>query len=210
MSSSYKGVCGRHSRQCMIAEKAGIPEAAEDLSLFNNGNQHLTSEKVNRAHRHAFLEDEKVCYAEKYDKKELSESLIGTSHLVQDDAAEAKYFRNLKDDMSDHHVERDRTVFKENVYFLVGEPAYSWRSSIVENNNIFTSAGQPTGGHPSHYGETLMVKLPNSGIICRNFCKKSSYPDVEIWPTFEYNRYGRDQVFTGVSEDPRNKIVPIE
>jgi C-terminal processing protease CtpA/Prc len=106
------------------------------------------------------------------------------------------------------------------VYFLVGDGTYSSAmilSSIIKDNNLFTTVGQPTRGRPSHYGEALIIKLPNSGIACRISCKKffrpdisrdsegTLYPDVIIWPTFEDYKYGHDPVFDWVLQDAKKR-----
>ncbi len=106
------------------------------------------------------------------------------------------------------------------MYFLVGEGTYSSAiilASLVEDNNLFTTVGQPTRGRPSHYGETLVLKLPNSGIVCRISCKKffrpdtskdsenALYPDVIIWPSFEDYKHGRDPVFEWVLQDAKKQ-----
>lgn len=164
-------------------------------------------------------------YSQKYPREELPDSLILTSDFAQEDSLEAKYFRNATDAKSDYYIKPDRTIFKGKVYFLVGDGTYSSAiilSSLVKDNKLFTIVGQPTRGRPSHYGETLVLKLPNSSIVCRISCKKffrpdhgrdsqdSLYPDVEIWPTFDDYRYGRDPVFDWVLQDAKNKIAPLK
>ncbi|MBI3586406.1 MAG: hypothetical protein HY088_04680 [Ignavibacteriales bacterium] len=164
-------------------------------------------------------------YSQKYNQEKLPDSLILTSDFVQEDSMEAKYFRNVTDPKSDYYVKPDRAIFKGNVYFLVGDRTYSSAiilSSLVKDNKLFTIVGQPTRGRPSHYGETLVLKLPNSGIICRISCKKffrpdlgkdsedTLYPDVEIWPTFDDYRYGRDPVFDWVLKDAKKKTTSLK
>lgn len=157
-------------------------------------------------------------YAEKYGGKKLSDSLIVTADFARDDSLDGAYFRHIADSKSDYHIKPERAVFKGNVYFLVGDGTYSSAiilSSLIKDNKLFMIVGQPTRGRPSHYGETLVLKLPNSGIVCRISCKKffrpdigkdsedSLYPDVEIWPTFDDIRCGRDPVFDWVLQDAK-------
>jgi hypothetical protein len=161
-------------------------------------------------------------YSRKYDGKKMPDSLLVVSDFVKSDSQEQKYFSNITDPKSKYYIKPERKVFKGNVYFLVGEATYSSAiilSSIVKDNNLFTVVGQPTLGRPSHYGETLILKLPNSKIICRISCKKffrpdknkdsedSLYPDVIIWPTFEDMKYGRDSVFDWVLQDAKKKTA---
>jgi hypothetical protein len=157
-------------------------------------------------------------YAAKRGGAKLPDSLIVTADFAPDDSAKGTYFQNVTDTKSSYYIEPDRHVFKGKVYFLVAEPTYSSAmilASTVKDNKLFTIVGQPTGGRPSHYGETLILKLPNSGIVCRISCKKffrpdisrdsedSLYRDVEIWPTYEDYRYGRDPVFDWVLQDAK-------
>jgi len=161
-------------------------------------------------------------YTEKYGRQ-LPDSLIVTSDFASDDTSTA-FFQNVTDPKSDYYIERTRTVFKGNVYFLVGDGTYSSAiilSTLIKDNNLFTIVGQPTRGRPSHYGETLVLKLPHSGIVCRISCKKffrpdvskdsedCLYPDVEIWPTPDDYLYGRDPVFDWVLQDAKKKTTSI-
>jgi len=163
-------------------------------------------------------------YAMKYRGKRLPDSLLLTADFVPD-TTKGGYFLNVADPESDYYIEPGRTRFHGKVYVLVGERTYSSAiilSSIIKDNKLFTVVGQPTGGRPSHYGETLILKLPNSGIICRISCKKffrpdvkrdsedSLYPDVEIWPTFDDYRYGRDPVYDWVVKDANKSKASIQ
>jgi hypothetical protein len=161
-------------------------------------------------------------YAKKYNGKKLPDSLIVTSDFAQADSSDKRYFKNVTDPQSEHYIKPNRTFFKGNVYFLVGDGTYSAAiilASLVKDNNLFTTVGQPTRGRPSHYGDTPVIKLPNSGIVCRISCKKffrpdvskdsedALYPDVTIWPTFEDLKYGRDPVFDWVVQDAKKKTT---
>jgi hypothetical protein len=163
-------------------------------------------------------------YAERYGGKALPDSLIVTSSFVKQDSAEATFFGSVRDESSTYYIEPERTVFKGNAYFLVGEGTFSSAillSTIVGDNKLFPLVGQPTRGRPSHYGETLVLKLPNTGVICRISCKKffrpdtsrdaedALFPDVEIWPTFEDIRCGRDPVLEWVLRDAEEKTVSL-
>lgn len=156
-------------------------------------------------------------YAESYSKKfhgaQLPDSLIVTSDFAEAGTLERNYFSYLMDEDSEFYIKPTRHVFKGSVYFLVGEGTYSSAiilSTLIKDNKLFTIVGQPTRGRPSHLGEMLILKLPNSGMGCSISCKQflrpdvgklgedSLYPDVEIWPTFEDLRNGRDPVLDWV------------
>jgi C-terminal processing protease CtpA/Prc len=159
-------------------------------------------------------------YAKKYNGRKLPDSLLVTSDFAQEDSSETESIRNVSDKDSEYRIKPDRTIFKGNTYFLVGDGTYSSAiilTSLVQDNKLFPTVGQPTRGRPSHYGETLVIKLPNSGIVCRISCKKffrpdvtkdaedSLYPDVTIWPTFEDAKSGRDPVLEWAIENGKGK-----
>ena len=160
-------------------------------------------------------------YAKKYSGRKLPDSLIVTSDFVEKDSSDDAYFSYIVNPESDYHVKPDRTIFKGKVYLLVGDGTYSSAiilSTLVKDNRLFTTVGQPTRGRPSHYGETLVLKLPNSGIVCRISCKKffrpdkekdsedSLIPDVVIWPSFDDFRRGRDRAFEWVLQNAKGEI----
>lgn len=166
--------------------------------------------------------DKYSSYAESYAKKfhgaKLPDSLIVTNDLAQQDTLGGGYFRYLMNEDSEFYIKPHRRVSKGTVYFLVGEGTYSSAmilATLIKDNKLFTIVGQPTRGRPSHLGEMLILKLPNSGISCSISCKKfvrpnvgkdqedSLYPDIEIWPTFEDLRNGRDPVLDWVLEETK-------
>jgi len=157
-------------------------------------------------------------YAKKFRGAKLPDSLLVTDDFAQEDTLERAHFRYLTNEDSEFYIKPNRRVFKGTVYFLVGEGTYSSAmilSTLIKDNKLFMIVGQPTRGRPSHLGEMLILKLPNSGIGCSISCKKffrpdvdkdeedSLYPDVEIWPTFEDLRNGRDPVLDWVLEDAK-------
>jgi hypothetical protein len=159
-------------------------------------------------------------YAARYNGATLPDSLIATASFALTDSLEGLYFRNVTDPESNFYVPPDRKVFKGNVFFLAGEGTYSSAiilSTLVKDNRLFPVIGRPTRGRPSHYGETLVLKLPRSGVVARISCKKffrpdvardsddALYPDIEQWPRFEDLLYGRDPEFDRAVQEGRQQ-----
>lgn len=189
------------------------------LGAPSNIRDHRVAIRFSRLYKESWPE-KYSSYAESYAKKfhgaNLPDSLIGTDDLAPEDTQKQDYFRYLTKEDSEFYVKSKRSVFKGTVYFLVGEGTYSSAvilSTLIKDNKLFTIVGQPTRGRPSHFGEMLILRLPNSGIGCSISCKKfyrpdvskdledSVYPNVEIWPTFEDLTNGRDPVIDWVLQD---------
>lgn len=164
-------------------------------------------------------------YAGKHAGARLPDSLLATSAFAAEDTLAANYFRNVTNPKSSFSIEPDRNLFRGRTYFLVGDGTYSSAvilSTLIKDNNLFTIVGQPTRGRPSHYGDILSLKLPNSRIVCTVSHKKFSrpdaakdsedslYPDVEIWPRVDDYLNGRDAVFEWVLQDARKKAVSMK
>jgi C-terminal processing protease CtpA/Prc len=203
----------------MLLYHLNVPTGIRDFSM---------AIKFSRLYKQFFPENYEIYaagYTEKFNGRQLPDSLIVTTDIIQEDTMHRGYFRNLTDKTSDYYTESPRNIFKGKTYFLVGDGTYSSAiilSTLVKDNKLFTVAGQPARGRPSHYGETLFLKLPNTGILCHISCKKffrpniekdaedSLYPDVEIWPTFNDIKFGRDPVFDWVLEDAKTNPAPMK
>ena len=159
-------------------------------------------------------------YAKKYGGKKLPDSLIMASDIIPQDSSGSNYFRNVMDPNSSYYIKPNRTVFKGQVYFLVGEGTFSSAvilSTIVKDNKLFTIVGQPTGLRPSHYGDILSLRLPNSGIICnisyKHFFRPDTsknyedalYPDVETGRTYEDYKNRRNPTLDWILSDLKAK-----
>lgn len=72
-------------------------------------------------------------------------------------------------DPSKHQINLDREqIFDGNVIFVEGKGSFSSALlllTLVRDNNIGTIVGHKAGGRPSHYGDVLYCKLPNSGSL---------------------------------------------
>lgn len=186
------------------------------LGIPSNIRNYSTAVKFSALYRSFFPDDYKGYAAQylQFTGKQLPDSLIVTSDFVKEDSSEAEEVAEITD------LTSNAGAFKGHVYFLIGDGTYSSAiilATLIKDNKLFTIVGQPTRGRPSHFGEMLVLKLPNSGILCTISCKKffrpdvnkdsedSLYPDVEIWPSYDDRLNGRDPVFDWVLRDA-NKV----
>ena len=73
-------------------------------------------------------------------------------------------------------------VFEGNVIFVQGEKTYSSAGilmTLARDNHIGIIAGSNSTFSPSHYGEILPYRLPNTDIIGTISCKFFARPDAE-------------------------------
>lgn len=80
-------------------------------------------------------------------------------------------------------------------------------ATTIKDNKLFTIVGEPTSQRPSHFGELLFLKLPNTKIVCNISCKQfhrpdrekdnedTLFPDVIIMKTFKSLDEGKDLAF---------------
>ena len=76
--------------------------------------------------------------------------------------------------------ELDRKIYKGNVVFIQSQKTYSSAGmlmTMVRDNHIGTIIGSKSSFSPSHYGEILPFRLPNTGIIGSICCKYFERPD---------------------------------
>lgn len=96
------------------------------------------------------------------------------------------------------------------VYLITSEWTFSsalMLATIVKDNNLFVVVGEPTLGKPSHFGELLFLKLPNTNLVCSLSSKlfhrpdktkdneATLYPDVTIFKTYSDIISGIDRVY---------------
>ncbi len=73
-------------------------------------------------------------------------------------------------------------VFYGKIIFVQGERTYSSAGilmTLVRDNHIGMIVGESSSFSPSHYGEILPYKLPNTGVLGTISCKFFTRPDVE-------------------------------
>ncbi|MCL5034473.1 MAG: S41 family peptidase [Bacteroidetes bacterium] len=142
----------------------------------------------------------------------LPDTLINTDSLYVGDSTASDYFAGIEDKHSDYYTKPAKYPFKGQVYFITGEGTFSSASVLaatVKDNKLFTIVGQPTG-QASHYGEVLILRLPNTGTYCTISCKKflrpdrsldnecAVLPDKEIWLSFDEFENGVDPVYNWI------------
>lgn len=158
-------------------------------------------------------------FGERTGRNLLPDTLICTDSLYAADSTASDYFAELKDKHSDYYTKPPRYPFNGKVYFITGEGTYSSASLLaatVKDNRLFTVVGQPTR-QASHYGDVLILRLPETGIYCTISCKKflrpdrslvnerAVVPDKEIWLSFDEFEDGVDPVFDWILSQVRSR-----
>lgn len=154
-------------------------------------------EEYNQIHKKLYNED-------------LPLKLFKFCELDTSDADSNNYFSHIEDQDSPFYIKKLNKRFKGKIFLLIGPRTFSSASlfaGILSDNKLVTTIGQPTGQSPSHFGDMLLLKLPNTDTYCfishkifiRPDESKSSdlslFPDVEIWPTIVEYKQGKDPVF---------------
>lgn len=103
--------------------------------------------------------------------------------------------------------------FKGDVYFITSEWTFSSAvqlATIVKDNHLFKIVGEPISQKPSHFGEVLFLKLPNTNKICSLSSKlfhrpdkskdneETLYPDVTIYKTYDDIINGIDRAYNWI------------
>lgn len=167
----------------------------------------------------SFILGNQLLYALNVDKYEGFSSDINVSELykLQNGAIDnnlTPVVDNSADDASSPKltvgVEKIKRIFSGDVYFITSEWTFSsavMLATIVKDNNLFKIVGEPISERPSHFGEVLFLKLPNTNIVCSLSSKlfhrpnklkdneETLYPDVTIYKTYDDIKNGRDAVY---------------
>ncbi|MFH0733348.1 MAG: S41 family peptidase [bacterium] len=111
-------------------------------------------------------------------------------------------------------VEKITQRINADVYVAVGEWTFSSAvmfATTAADNKIFKVIGEPISERPSHFGEVLFMKLPNTKRVCTLSCKQfhrpdttkdndeTLYPDVKIYKTYQSITTGVDPVYDYVA-----------
>jgi hypothetical protein len=149
----------------------------------------------------------------------LPDILLSADSLESGESTASDYFSELKDEKSDYFTKPPKYPFTGRVYVISGEGTFSSGSllaTIVKDNHLFTIVGQPTG-QASHFGDILILRLPNTDTYCEISSKEflrpdksklmevTTLPDVEIWPTFDAFHRGIDPVFDYIRNQIRER-----
>lgn len=149
-------------------------------------------------------------YSTNHHGTELPDTTLALDPIEQSWNPRGNYFSQLENEDSDIYTPPLQAHFTGQVYFIIGEGTYSSANllaTIVKDNHLFPLVGQPSGQPPSHYGDILTLRLPESDTYCFISSKKWSrpdqakdneltlQPDTEIWLTFDEFQNGTDPVF---------------
>ncbi len=138
---------------------------------------------------------------------------------LQTEAAGMEYKPNFNNDtITDNFaytknaegVEKITDRINADVYVAIGEWTFSSAvmfATTAADNKIFKVIGEPISEKPSHFGEVLFMKLPNTQLLCSLSCKQfhrpdiskdnedTLIPDVKIYKTYKSITTGVDPVY---------------
>lgn len=163
---------------------------------------------------YAFGIDKFKSYSGEVNKSELYRLQMEAAGLSdnsteEEDTTDEFYYTKLAEG-----TENIRQRFKGDVYFITSEWTFSSAvqlATIVKDNNLFKIVGEPISEKPSHFGEVLFLKLPNTNKICSLSCKlfhrpdkskdndETLYPDVTIYKTYDDIINGIDRAYKWIA-----------
>lgn len=140
------------------------------------------------------------------------------SKLQRGNLESVKNTTDVKDSSNNYYYYTNSTKWTENikkrfngdVYFITSEWTFSSAvllATIVKDNHLFKVVGEPIRERPSHFGDVLFLKLPNTKNICTLSYKlfhrpdkskdndETLYPDVTIYKTYDDIKNGSDPVY---------------
>ena len=148
---------------------------------------------------------------------------IGETYLARkfDHNRDAKIDYTAPQDSARHVLNLDpERIFNGDVIFIQGKDTFSSAMLLLttaRDNHIGTIVGERSGGRPSHYGDVLYCRLPNTGTMAtvshKIFLRPSYSPveDVEyLYPDLEIdlNDTQRDLVWEFVETFTRKANAP--
>ncbi|MBO5855411.1 MAG: hypothetical protein J6Q62_01970 [Alistipes sp.] len=155
-----------------------------------------------------------------YDGKPLE---IGETYLARkfDHNRDAKIDYTAPQDSARHVLNLDpERIFKGDVIFIQGKDSFSSAMLLLttaRDNYIGSIVGERSGGRPSHYGDILYCRLPNTGTmatVSHKIFLRPSYSPVEdaeyLYPDLEIdlNDPQRDLVWEFVETFTRKANAP--
>ncbi|MCK9209942.1 MAG: S41 family peptidase [Ignavibacteriaceae bacterium] len=171
-----------------------------------------------------FIPGNILLYALGVDKYKGFSADINVSELSKLQRGNLESVKNTTDanDPSNNYYYTNSTKWTENikkrfngdVYFITSEWTFSSAvllATIVKDNHLFKVVGEPIRERPSHFGDVLFLKLPNSKNICTLSYKlfhrpdkskdndETLYPDVTIYKTYDDIKNGIDRVYEWIA-----------
>lgn len=98
------------------------------------------------------------------------------------------------------NIMKQTDLFDGDLYVVTSNKTFSsanWFAVVIQDNNLGTIVGEPTGNAPNSYGDALSFRLPNSGFYFQISYKKwkrpntksgyidSLYPDIVVNTTID-------------------------
>ncbi len=189
-------------------EKNNIKKVIVDLRWNTGGSMSLGDILL-----YAFGVDKYKSYTSEINESELYKlqmKTLGIEKVMSDDNDTTDGFRYTRLAEGAENIKRR---FHGEVYFITSEWTFSAAvqlATIVEDNHLFKVVGEPISERPSHFGEVLFLKLPNTKVICSISSKlfhrpdqskdndETLYPDVTIYKTYDSIKEGRDPVYNWI------------
>jgi len=190
-------------------EKNNIKKVVVDLRWNTGGSMTLGSNLL-----YAFGVDKYKSYSSEINRSELfnlqmEDMGIDVNEFNNEDTSDGFYYTKA--------IEETKNInkrFKGDVYFITSEWTFSSAvqlATIVKDNGLFKVVGEPTSGRPTHFGEVLFLKLPNTSIVCSLSSKlfhrpdnlqdnkETLYPDVTVYKTYNDIINGIDRVYEWIA-----------
>lgn len=135
---------------------------------------------------------------------------------IFEDKENKNIYADIENSKSRFYIPKLKNKFKGKVYLLIGPNTFSsasWLATLASDNNLFTIVGEPISQKPTSFGDFLILKLPNTKILCgishkifyRPDTSKNAecclFPDIEIKVTYEDYKNGKDLAFDWILED---------
>lgn len=142
-------------------------------------------------------------------KLQMEAAGLSDNNIEDEDTTDEFYYTKLTEG-----TESIKQRFKGDVYFITSEWTFSSAvqlATIVKDNHLFKIVGEPISEKPSHFGEVLFLKLPNTNKVCSLSCKlfhrpdkskdneETLYPDITIYKTYSDIINGIDSAYEWIA-----------
>lgn len=190
-------------------EKNGIKKVVVDLRWNTGGNSSLGDLLLYALGVDKYKSfSSEIKYSELY-KLQMGAYGVDTTKPVIKDTTEEIFYTKWA-----YGADNIKSRFKGDAYFITSEWTFSsavMLAIIVKDNKLFKVVGEPISERPSHFGEVLCLKLPNTKLNCSLSCKlfhrpdkskdneETMYPDKIIYKTYDDIINGIDRVYEWVA-----------
>jgi|GEM_PF-5062052 len=157
--------------------------------------------------------DKYKSYSSEINDSELYKLQMKTLDIKNNIAVDSNSYDGIRYTKNTLGTEKIKSRFHGEVYFITSEWTFSAAvqlATIVKDNHLFKVIGEPVSERPSHFGEVLFLKLPNTKAICGISSKlfhrpdrsrdneETLYPDITIYKTYKSIKDGIDPVYNWI------------